>query len=168
MSRLCVLALTATVEAAKLTTPMLHMTSATALPTAATLESTSTMPVLALRGGGIVPRQTFIYLVFAIQLLYGVPYLLNPKAGLEQNFQGEVTPVATSVGRSFAVYVLAFAAFIWSAPTDVSFPIAMSLIVAATLVGPILGTHQKTFKPEGLVPAAIVSTLLIGSGLLAI
>ena len=37
MSRLFMLALTATVEAAKLTTmPMLHVTSATALPTAAT------------------------------------------------------------------------------------------------------------------------------------
>ena len=172
MSRLfMIIALAATVEASKLTTmPLLHATSATALPTtAAALESSSTMSVLALRGGGIVPRQTFIYLVFAIQLLYGVPFLLSPKSGLEGNYHADqVTPVAISVTRSFAVYILTFAATLWFAPTDVSFPLALITTVAGTLVGPVLGSVQKTMKPEGLVPAAILSVILIGSGLFAI
>ena len=61
--------------------------------------------------GGIVPRQTFIYLVFAIQLLSGVPFLLSPKSGLEGTFHADqVTPCAISITRSFAVYILTFAA----------------------------------------------------------
>jgi len=129
-------------------------------PMASKLESSK---VLALRGGGMIDKGTWLKAFSAFMGLYGLGFVAAPGMVIEQNFDTTYDKYHLFISRLAGLMILSLIYSFFAMDIATAFPIALVTGLVTAIAGPFYAELKLETKPAHKAALLMIPLLITGA-----